>query len=157
MMTEAWRNICASARGGTPAVAVFLTTRDNHMREKLQFARFAKGLLLRRRGLAGAPPLVLVTVSGDDLADALSPFAPPDDAVQILVISPHARDRGRLIAEATAKWPLAMAAFDESLAGDGAYIVVDLRPCPIRVAGHVHSPVCSSLSYEGAHSTTASA
>jgi hypothetical protein len=155
-MTEAWRKICAAARGATPAVAVFLTTKEKHMQEKLQFAHFASGILERRRD-SGAPCRALVTVSGDTLADALCSLAPPDEAVQILVISPHARDRGRLIAEAKTKWPLATAALDADRVEDGAYIVVDLRPCPIVDAGHVHSPVCMNLSQETVPATTASA
>ena len=152
-MTEAWRKICATLHGETPAVAVFLTTREKHMQEKLQFAHFASEVLERRRNAPGA----LVTVSGDDLADALSSLAPPDEAVQVLIISPHAIDRRRLIEEAKAKWPQATAALDENKVDDGAYIVVDLRPCPITDAGHVHSPACTNLSQGGVPVPPASA
>ena len=134
-MSIAWQKIAA---GGELAIAVFLTTEGRHMQEKLRFAHFAREILSRRYAHLGA----LVTMSGNDLDDALSGLSLPNEAVQILVISPYAAERPRLIAEARARWPFAMAAHDAGAIEDNAYIVVDLRPCLDENPSHVHSPVC---------------
>lgn len=152
-MSETWKRLWAAEGCAEPAVAVVLTTRERHWQEKVQFSRIAAEILAARDN---EKPRPLVMASGDNLADALGSIGAPVEAVQILVISPYAADRGRLAAEAKARWPFAMGAFEAEKVGGGAYIVVDLRPCRVQDPDHVHTPGCMEFP-RAARATCASA
>ena len=143
-----WEQICAALPAGSPppVVAVFLTTREYHVTEKLQFGHFTREILVPRDGV---PVGTIVTTSGDDVDDALSGIRAPLSAVKMLVISPHARDRPALVADARRRWPHALDAYDDEKVASSAYIFADLRPCTNTDPDHEHTPVCLTFSAGG--------
>ena len=139
-----WENICAAMPAGSrpPVVAAFLTTKEHHLAERLQFSHYACEFLAPRNG---QPADMVVTTSGGDIASALASIAAPLASVQMLVISPHAPNRPALIADAQRRWPLALAAYSDEKVSPSAYIFADLRPCANTDPGHVHTPVCRAF------------
>ncbi len=114
----------AAAHGlRSPAAAAVITSGPQRDRERAGLAAFIARQAPGAGALLGGAPYVIV--AGASLEEAA--LGVPEEALEVVVISPHLPDREGAFAAVRRRWPRVAPAFAAPIP-ENHYVVVDLRP-----------------------------